>query len=85
MSEEYTLQSPIVMGDETILVITLDEPTVGLLDKFDVDLSEDQLTKVSVMKRLVCACAVDLTVQQIDLMKLKDLTGVIGVCASFFE
>ena len=82
---EYTLNTPIVLGEETIEVLQLEEPTVGSLEKHNVDLSETALTTVRGMKGLVCACVSNATEAHINKMKLKDLTGVVGVCASFFE
>lgn len=84
MAVEYKLNSPIVLGDETIATLELEEPSVGKLKRNKVDLSEDALSTVEGMAKLLLACAENVTEAHINLMKLSDLTGAIGECTGFF-
>ena len=85
MAIEYKLKSPIVLGEETIEVLKLEEPTIGKLTRFNVDLSESALSTVKGMAKLILACSTNVTDKHVNLMKLSDLTGAIGECTDFFS
>jgi hypothetical protein len=84
MAIKYKLKTPITLGDEMIETLELEEPSVGTLSRCDVDLSEEALSTVKGMSKLVLACAVNVTEAHIAKMKLSDLTGAIGECTDFF-
>jgi hypothetical protein len=82
---EYKLKTPIVLGEETIEVLQLEEPTIGKLTRFNVDLSESALSTVKGMAKLILSCSTNVTDAHVNLMKLSDLTGAIGECTDFFN
>jgi hypothetical protein len=82
---EYKLKSPIILGEETVEVLLLEEPTVAKLQRFNVSLSEEVLTSVVGMTRLLLSCCSNCGEAHIKKMKLSDLTGAIAACTSFFE
>jgi hypothetical protein len=80
---KYKLKSAIVLGDETIEVLELEEPTQEKLEMYDFDYSE--LTKAKGLKKLVCACVVNCGESHIAKMKPIDIAKAGTLCSDFFE
>jgi len=83
--QEYELISPITLGEETIKVIKLEEPTCATLKKFNVDLSEEALMLCEGQFRIVCACSQNAHEGHINEMKMRDLVKCSRACLDFFS
>jgi len=82
---EYKLKKPIVLGEETIEVLKLDEPTLGRLAECNVDLGEEGLKTASGMMNLIEACSTNTTSAHIAKIKFSDIAGAVEACADFFS
>lgn len=80
---EYKLKTPIVLGDETIEVLKLEEPTQARLELFDFDYSE--LTKARGMRKLLCACVSNCGEAHVMKMSPLDIAKASEVCSGFFD
>ena len=80
---EYTLNTPIVLGDETIEVLQLDMPTKASLEEYDFDYAE--ISKAKGRRKLLCACVTNASEAQIMTMTPGEIVSASGVCENFFE
>jgi hypothetical protein len=85
MAVEFKLKTPIELGDETVEVLELQEPTVEKLQRCRVNLSEEALSTVDGMSKLLVSCSKNVGEAHIKKMMLSDLVNAIGVCTDFFE
>ena len=80
---EYKLQTPIVLGEETIEVLKLEDPSQEKLELYDYDYADQ--TKAKGLRKLVCACVTNCGEAHIRKMKPVDIVGAGGICANFFD
>ncbi len=81
---EYKLKTPIVLGEETVDVLKLEEPSTNRLEMFDVSFAPDVVGSIKQMKALVCACATNVNEAHVGEMKGRDLTTVWEKCQTGF-
>jgi len=80
---EYKLKKPIVLGEETIEVLKLVEPTQERLEAVEYDYAE--LTTAKGLRLLLCACATNVTEAHIAKMSPKEIAWAGRACQDFFE
>jgi hypothetical protein len=82
---EYKLKTPIILGEETVEVLKLEEPTIEKLKKFNVDLSQEALELSEGMFRIICACVTNVSEAHVNKMKMRDMVRCMKECVGFFS
>lgn len=85
MVKEYKLKHPIVLGEETVEVLKLEEPTLGKMIEAEVELSEKALSTAAGMAKLIQACATNVTSAHVAKIRFSDLAPAVEACAGFFS
>ena len=84
MITEYKLKTPIILGEETVEVLKLEEPDQNRLEAYDVGFGPEDLTKTAGLKKVLCACAVNVNEAHVSKMKGGDFKKAAEKCVIDF-